>query len=253
MSQLIWNVIAIAAGVTGIIVGLILYFRGKREKEPSWAYETHGLVGRNSLAGSRIQVSYDGTPLDQASATRVLFWNAGRDPIKKQDIAGTFSIRLGDEVRILQHRVLQVSREEIEFRTVDQEDRVLLDFQFLGLGDGAYLEIIHTGSPEVDVLIDGTLIAHSKAPRFRGRLPRVFEEPGWIFRTGCTLLILSVIGSVSVGVIYGSEISKDEQFWLIFAILLGGVIVTLSLMALLLTVYEKLRKFPAWVYTSKKG
>lgn len=234
------------------LVGLILYFRGKKGKRPSWAYETHGIVARDSTTRNSIQILYEGKPVDQISGTRVLFWNAGRDPIRQEDIAKPFSLRLARGTRILRHQVLQVSREEIAFQTIYQEDegRVVFDFLFLGHADGAYLEIIHAGPPQLDIEVNGALIEHSKGARFVGKMPRAFTGPRWLSPVFWFLLVLDLIGACYIGYQSGSPNEMDVGVAAVaFAL---GLVPILLLMTLLSTIYERIRKFPAWLYKAEE-
>ncbi len=142
------------------------YFARKysEKKLPKFAVLTERKISKSEDTPGNICVSYNGQVVDRVTSTLVWFWNAGRRPIRREDIPSTqpLEIRLvddGDTLEILDTAVRKVSRKPIGF-TIEKcgAQAVSVLFDFLDEGDGAAIEILHTGSSDTDAHFSGVIL-----------------------------------------------------------------------------------------------
>lgn len=150
-------------GIGGILATIYFSVKYSEKKKPVYCYTTEQKIRkkldpRNSI-NSGIEVRYKGKVVDEVSVTTIWFWNAGKKPIRKEDIPASSKITISIEenekkVDILDASCRKTSRSEIQFNLEKQN----LNFEFLDYLDGATLEIIHTGSLYAEVKISGVVL-----------------------------------------------------------------------------------------------
>lgn len=158
------------------------FIKSREEKEPRCCYKTYRNLVKLS-EDNALLITYQGIPVDQVSTTYIFFWNKGRKPILRSDVQKQLSIYFPSEVTILDYKVINVTRLEIDFsisnlatkeelefvprlpkeRTpVKIANRLDICFEFLDKNDGVVIEVKHTGSPEVKLEIEGTILSVPK-------------------------------------------------------------------------------------------
>jgi hypothetical protein len=153
--------IGLAISVLGIPITFILARRTRQRPELRYALDFDRILSPDSNLFDRgLYMTLGANRIDSISRTRIALWNHRGDTIRNGDILDTDPLRVqlkdGDEA--LQARVLGTSRKQLEVHaTIDsaKPSSVQIDFNFLDVGDGALIEIIHRGPSEPTVL--GTL------------------------------------------------------------------------------------------------
>src|SRR5260370_23931015 len=81
------TLIGFIATAVSLILAVVFYFKGKRDKDPR--YWTHGanLIRDLTPLVSGLQIKFRGhaEPITQLTVTKLLFWNTGQEPIRKGD------------------------------------------------------------------------------------------------------------------------------------------------------------------------
>jgi len=165
-------------------IGATAYFarRYSEKKLPRFSSTTETRIATSKDAPDGISVSYKGQAVKRISSTLVWFWNAGRRPLKREDLPATQPLEIqledGDESReILDVVVRRVSRQAIGFAASKcGPSGVTVTFDFMDQNDGAAIEILHTGSVHTEAGFSGIILGAPKGlKRIRGRdLPRMF-------------------------------------------------------------------------------
>ena len=155
-----------AVGVTGIILACVFYFRGKKEKKPRARKKSFNLISQSVLLVNpeKIKVTYADEPIGNLTVTNVAFWNAGREPIRSQDIPSNapLYIQATDGVRILEAYVVQRNNPSNDLKcTLLDSNHLLLSFEYLDKDDGGVLQVFHTGMTSSDLQIKGKVIGAS--------------------------------------------------------------------------------------------
>jgi hypothetical protein len=102
-----------------------------------------------------------GEPIPNLTVTKVLFWNAGRDTIKKSDVVKGQQVALVAQgnTKILEADIIEQNHPTNSIRvTVTRErDRANVDFDYLDHGHGAVIQVFHTGLKQADLQISGVI------------------------------------------------------------------------------------------------
>src|SRR5688572_6382101 len=81
------NFIFLLLSVISIILAFYFYKKAQREKRPVFARRTTRLVQPYLSSLKSLNIQYQGQDVKTLSLTKFSFWNAGKDPIRKEDIA----------------------------------------------------------------------------------------------------------------------------------------------------------------------
>lgn len=154
----IFHWISLAIGIVGIILAAVFYFNSERERSPMFYVQSgrNIIVNRNLAIGSKLQILYDGVLIDATEVTAVQcqFWNAGREPIRADDVLEPIKIVLGRGAQILEANVIKQSRPGIvKFEVTPEKDPngnrtgvAKVHFNILEANDGATIQIVYTGN-----------------------------------------------------------------------------------------------------------
>ena len=185
------NYLGLLLGILSIIATVYFAIRYAERKDPCLQVITDQKIWVDKEALRNIQIKYGDTLVNRVSMTTVWFWNHGKKPIRRDDVPlkQPLIIELDDSnspVTILDVSVQKVSREAIDFSATKFSDsEVRIEFMFLDRGDGARVEVQHTGSRLTQARIRGVILGAPRGVRLvesspvrlllldRGRLPVV--------------------------------------------------------------------------------
>jgi preprotein translocase subunit SecG len=145
------------------VLSVVLYFRGKKEKRPQ--YCTHGSNLFQGLKGivPGVSVHFPGhsDPIPRLSVAKLLFWNQGKETIRRQDIVKGEPIRIVCNAgKILQANIIDQSEPSNRFsETVSQDhETVTLNFDYMDPGNGVTLQIFHTAPSDKQLEMRGKIV-----------------------------------------------------------------------------------------------
>lgn len=158
-----YGIIGIVVGVLGITVGVVLYQRSKKEKKPQVRMRSFNLISMSvtQLKSDKVKVTYSGEEVEDLTVTNIAFWNSGKEPIRREDIASTEPIRITamNGCRILEADVIQTNNPSNNLKCdLFGNDKVLTSFEYLEKGDGAVIQVFHTGQNNDDLQFQGKII-----------------------------------------------------------------------------------------------
>ncbi|TGL61181.1 hypothetical protein [Leptospira sarikeiensis] len=212
--------------------------------------------GSSRILPDDVKVTYRKKAVSRLTLTQVVIWNDGRAPIRGTDISETdvLKCKFGEETIILNAEIIKTSRTatiaELEILN-DNNNEVLVKFNFLDEKDGFLIKILHTGinqSPK----ISGTIIGIPKGVQSLGRLPvqrrlrnrRLDGSPEnamaetfirFMILTRRVMPLLGLIGSAIFliglfpGIVLTPEISGNERIGLlIFGFIYGPIVLFAS-------------------------
>jgi hypothetical protein len=209
-------VLAVATLVVSTAIAYVLYVRARREPRPVHVVTGNTVV--QAYAERQIEVRYRDKDVPIVTRTVITFWNAGRQPIRRDDIVEyhPLTVVLPDGVQVLEARPIAATRPDIDFlvswgaptRMPDGTDRILtgLSFSFLNHRDGGSLEILHTGDDPFAATVEGAIVG-VKGPPARVRSP-LWDDPdsGLMLGLGLALSVLGLAYAVaerSLGYLFG--------------------------------------------------
>ena len=242
-----WGIVATIVAVVLGIATIVFGRRAIRRKKPVWASITNKIIGLDTDAPAELKLSFADKSVRDVYRTKFIFFNKGREPIRKNDIKD-IAIHF-KEANILQPPViLKPSNAAIEFsakQIVKHGDNAIeLSFDYLDHNDGAVVEVLHTKSK--DITHSGTIIgADRKRIDYIGEfLPPRPLELRRLLREYRMLGLLPVVMLV-VALVVMLVIAEDVlllTFLLLIGILIG------------IPTFRRYTKFPKWSGTvEEKG
>jgi hypothetical protein len=158
-----WNITSITISVILAIVGIYLTIRSKREKKPSFMMRTSSMIQGAKSRFPDLTVHYKGhgEDLEHFSVSLICFWNDGGETIHGADITESEPLRINANgtCKILGVSILQVNKPANQVKCVvaRTKDSVAITFDYLDKGNGAVIELMHTGQSSKDLDILGEI------------------------------------------------------------------------------------------------
>jgi hypothetical protein len=207
--------------VVSTAIAYFLYVRARKEARPVYVVTGNTVV--RAHAERQIQVRYRDKDVPIVTRTVITFWNAGRRPIRQDDIVKyhPLTVVLPDGAQVLEARPIAATRPDIDFlvdwgaptRMPDGTVRIPtgLSFSFLNHRDGGSLEILHTGDDPFALKVKGAIVG-VKGPPTRIESP-LSERP-----IPDEILIVGALTCIA-SLIYG--LIERDIFYL-FALIVGA-------------------------------
>jgi hypothetical protein len=154
------GIIGTILGLVGIITGYIFYRKGLRLREPTVSLKTNNLIQDHVSQLDGLEIRYKGHTVKNLSVTKVVFWNNGAETINNSDIVKANPLRIGgfNDVQLLDAQVItsnnDSSRIICEF---NDDNELLVTFDYLDKGHGAVIQITHTGLSSNDLTVAGQI------------------------------------------------------------------------------------------------
>ena len=181
-------------------VGLPVYLHFRDRKRPVFESVTDVKVQSRPGAPGSIAISYDGRVVERVTSTTVWFWNQGRGPIKSEDVRQPLVLTLTDEadVEILGVDILRKSRDEVVLGAEKtSQSSVGLDIDFLDHRDGVVMRLVHTGSENTRVSIDGVILGSPKGIKRVESEDRTFKGRN-VVGAGLRTAVIGIFGVLLV-------------------------------------------------------
>lgn len=161
-------------GVVGLLIGVwgaIVTLKGIERRVIAYELETVYLIGGpDAKFPKQVQVTFAGKNVPNLFRTTVFIWSAGNRAVRSEDFASEdlLHLWLGEENTILSIETIKATRTVNGFEVEPYPDMGLakINFEFLDPGDGAVVELIHTGA-SIDVALRGTIKGHRSGIRHR--------------------------------------------------------------------------------------
>lgn len=151
-------------GIIGTLLGLFgvyAYYSSIKEPELTcYVSSTRSPIVKSGIFRGGFKVTYHGQEVttDLSTAT-IQIWNAGKQPIRKEDILKPIRVRLADGESIYQTEITQ-TRDVIGVAKFESPNALTNSFSWsiLEKGDAIKLQIIHEGSVNVPIFVDGLVV-----------------------------------------------------------------------------------------------
>lgn len=153
----------------GIILAIIFFIRSRRTKEPRYAIRSTNLMRNFTSRFKALEMTYAGEQISNLTATKLAFWNNGKDTINGRDIAvaDPLMVKVKDEYKILDSGVLCAKNAANQFsiKRADDGSHVLIQFDYLDEDEGGVIQLLHTGKSSDDIEVCGTIKGAGKPDR----------------------------------------------------------------------------------------
>lgn len=149
-----WGLVSTILASIFFVAMVVLAIRLSKKKKPVWAYRTKKIIGLGADAPPELELTFKREPVARVYQTAFIFFNRGNEAIRKDDVTKGITVHFRGAKILREPNIKAKSKEEIEFsasQVVDHgQDSIQLDFLYLGHNDGAVVEVVHTGSEQVD-------------------------------------------------------------------------------------------------------
>jgi hypothetical protein len=159
--EIIQNPLGIFLALLSIVLGFILWKKGKINKQLCCYKSYFHLVGGEKKKFEKVNISYDGKTVDDITVTNYTIWNCGNSVINNVDMADGRNVKINsnDDAEILDAQILVSSDEsnKVECQVLNGKE-VNVDFSYLSEREGFVIQIVHSKSSEalsVDYKIKG--------------------------------------------------------------------------------------------------
>ena len=162
----LFGIIGCIIGVVGII--LAVYFYGKSTTTKDLTYYVHpartAVVQAGQASSLKVTVGEESIQTD-VSAALVAFWNAGDEPIRKEDVLSPMEIKTDGAAPILEARLRKTSRDIVGL-SLDESQLskgvLRLNWDIMEEGDGAVVQLIYAGDTRNEITARATLIGQKE-------------------------------------------------------------------------------------------
>jgi len=159
-------------GLFGLPLSVFLHFRGKKERVPRYAVRNNNIIKGHKDKYPAVKVHFEnyGEDIANLSVSKVIFWNYGKETIKKQDIVkpGIF-MRIKNGFKIVDVAIVQFTTEENKFIITKSQDRAsaTITFEYIDQGEGVIFQVFHTGTSDQDLSITGKVMGAGEPVRMK--------------------------------------------------------------------------------------
>lgn len=158
------NIIFFSLAVIGIILTLYFFFKSKKDKRPVINSKTFQLFTASPLIKNKLEIKYDGRSVDKILLTKIAFWNAGREAIRKDDIAikDALIIHAPNNTIIYDFEIIDQNQANGFFIEKINEHELRIIFDYINFNDGILLNIFHSDLRSEKIKVTGSFIGANK-------------------------------------------------------------------------------------------
>ncbi|QKF73011.1 hypothetical protein AFAEC_0836 [Aliarcobacter faecis] len=137
--------------IIGIVMSFLLYKISIRKTIPAYQIHFLEIIRKNKLELSKdIKILYNDKAVDNLTKIEIVFWNEGKDTLKKENIVSKDLLRFefSEDTIILNAQIISKTREiNQSFIKISEDNQNIayFGFDYLDNHDGMIFEIIHTG------------------------------------------------------------------------------------------------------------
>jgi hypothetical protein len=153
----IWQFVGATFGFVAIIVSTVLYWTQRRRKALSYdIIVSSPLVSAVDEIKGRLEIYFDGKPVQDIHLVGVKIINSGNVPIVSADYERPVSLSFGREAEILSAKALEPNPDSLQASVDIEATRVVLKPVLLNGGDSITLTSLVSGLSEISV--DGRIV-----------------------------------------------------------------------------------------------
>lgn len=171
LSNPTFGIVASIISIVGVVSSFYFYFAS--QESPELTYVVHPVKTAIVRTGqtSGLSVEFGGQVLtDDITSAQIAFWNAGKRPIRGEDILSPFVIRTSNGERILEIQIRKTSRDIVGVE-LDSSRMALgeieIKWNILEQDDGAILQIVYAGNEAIDLEADAVLVGQAQLRRIK--------------------------------------------------------------------------------------
>lgn len=185
------------AGIAALVTGVYFYLASEKYRSLTFYLQPVKSVVVSKEQLSDLRVFYRERQVQDVTAAQIAVWNQGNDSIKMEDVLDEVRIVIQPAKPILRVAVIKTSRPVIAFACDEsrlEKGVVSLSWKILEQGDGALVQIVYAGAPDIQVALEGTIVGQRKIAEVK-YAGRILTAPEQIKHERSHFLILTVMSS----------------------------------------------------------
>ncbi len=136
--------------ISSLLFAIYTWIAGRKVKEISIDYSINKIVKRGKTPISKLEMKFDGKPIQDLTASIFYIWNSGNEVIDASDIVPLKLLHIGCKSdNILATEIIRQSDESNNFliQRITSAD-IEISFEYMDRGEGVMLQVLHTGSED---------------------------------------------------------------------------------------------------------
>lgn len=142
------------------------YFKSNHTKNPRYALKSTNLVEDFVSKLDALEMKYAGKEINNLTITKLIFWNNGKDTIRRLDVASTdpLILKIKDEQYFLDAKIIYQKKPANRFLVslASNKKQITMDFEYIDKNEGAIIQLLHTGRSSKDISLCGTIMGAGK-------------------------------------------------------------------------------------------
>ena len=140
-------ILSIITFILGVVGSYVISRNFELKAQIRMDINSFGIINENVGAGNVI-IECNGAQIDTLTKTSIIFWNSGRKCITKDEILseGCLKIKFPQGVEIFECRRIKYNEELNKISVCNNQNEVIVKFEYLKPGNGAIIDILHNGN-----------------------------------------------------------------------------------------------------------
>ena len=149
-----------AVGLVGLILAIVFYLLGRKEKKPMFQVATTTLVEGVTQKLGGLSILFNNCPQERIAVSKVAFWNNGKETITSADIADADPIRLIiKDVAVFDVKLIRGGTASNRFSVgrINGTNEYTLNFDFVDYRDYCVIQVVHDGDENTPIYFRGKI------------------------------------------------------------------------------------------------
>ena len=159
---------SIILAIISIVLAFVFYFKSRRNKKILFSTYNRTIIESGQTALADLEIFYKNQKQERITISKLGIWNAGSEPVRQNDIptASPLSIEVAEGADVLSVIVLFTTDDANHFLLGDiqkpagekKHTQVPFSFDYFDKGEGAVVQIAHSGDALHDIKVTGKVI-----------------------------------------------------------------------------------------------
>lgn len=151
------SVTSLVLTMTSIVLALVIYKASKPLTSIAYAARTFRIISDKASSIDGLSINFNSISVDTLSVTRLAIWNEGNQALRESDLPeiDAPAIRVKKGVEVFAITLVEQPEQTNQFVLLNNNE---IRFQHINPGDGALINVIHSGTEINDVFISGSII-----------------------------------------------------------------------------------------------
>lgn len=172
-------------------VSLVFAYSSREKKRLVYTQKTISLIHDEASEYDSLSIKFRGSEVKDLALTRIALWNSGNKVIEKSDLAPKDPLKIEtklDNASLYSVKIVHVtaSEQNIVLQPIyndegkHEQNKILLDFDFINPREGLLLQVLHTGADKDTVHIAGSVKGYGKVNRIDEYFTYLLPEKNYL-------------------------------------------------------------------------